>query len=148
MADSSDQDSRWLSPMPPANDRPASFPIPALVGFLFRHLTRARDANRLASAKLADLTEDFILPFDLKDHIAPAILFGGDDVAHLKRKQLADAHGRAREIGSHFQRCVAYAALELPLMIVVPAFFLVAEPVLCRQHAHDRLDHVIRNAQA
>src|SRR6185437_7914126 len=139
-----DQGSHWLAPMPPANDRPASFPIPALIRLLLGHLAGARDANRLAPAKLTDLPQELVLSSDLKDHIAAAILFGSDDVAHLKRKQLADAHRRAREISPHFQRSIAYAALQLPLMIVMAAFFLVAEPVLCCQHPHDRLDHVIR----
>ena len=37
---------------------------------------------------------------------------------------------------------------QLPQVIVLAAFALVAEPILRRQYAHDRLDDVVWDAQA
>jgi hypothetical protein len=97
---------------------------------------------------LADLSEEFISPFNLDQHIVSGVFFSGDDVAHLERQQVGHTNRRLRQESAHFDGGVGDVLGELAEMVILAALALVAEPVLGRQHAHDRLDDVVGNAQA
>src|SRR5665213_2451819 len=115
--------------------RRGSTSLPRLFRLGLDLLAFADDFDRPVAAVLADLSKEFVLSFNLDQHLALERFFRGDHVADLQRKQFIEFDRRLRQKRASLDRRVAHIGPELAKMILLPAFALIAEPVLSRQHS-------------